>query len=184
MSARVKGLSLVAFERALGELQGKAAIERIYPHVPRDVANALGRAEILPMGWYPMEWFASLHAAAQAEFGAEISREIGRAATRHEVTAAYGFIRKFASPEAVIKHYDRVFGLFCESGRVTVEESARGRARMRCSGLEGANRGVWEDVVGSTETLLELCGGYAPSGEILSGGGNTDSMICSFSWQA
>lgn len=183
MPVQVKGLSMVAFERALGDIQGKEAIEKLFPRLPKDVAHAVSHKEILPMGWYPMEWFASLHSAAQAEFGAEISREIGRTATRHDVTTLYRFILKFLSPETLIKHYGRVFALFCESGKVIVEENKKGQARVRCSGLEGASRGVWEDVIGSTEVILELCGGKQPNGRILSGGGDTESMVCSFSWQ-
>lgn len=174
---------MVAFERALTELKGEKAMEQILPRVPPDVARSISSKEILAVGWYPMEWFASLHTAANAEFGPEISREIGRTATRHDVTTIYRFILKFLSPDTLIKHYARVFALFCESGKAVIENHQKGNATIRCSGCEGASHGVWEDVIGSTEVILELCGAKSPSGRILSGAKDTGGMICQFVWQ-
>ncbi|NUP07375.1 MAG: hypothetical protein HOW73_15095 [Polyangiaceae bacterium] len=183
MSVRVKGLSMVAFERTLTELKGDGAIERLFPGVPPEVAHALRHKEILTVGWYPMEWFASLHTAAQLTYGPEISREIGRTATRHDVTTLYRFILKFLSPETMVKQLGRIFTLFCETGTVHIEENRKGFARVKYGGCEGSSRGVWEDILGSTEVLIELCGGKSPSARIISGGGSGEgTMVCELSW--
>jgi hypothetical protein len=182
MGVRVKGQSMVAFQRALGELKGPEAIERVLPRCPEEVARAVRSKEILPVGWYPMEWFSSLHRSAQVEFGPTISRDIGRTATRHDVTTLYRFILRFLSPETLIKQTGRVFSLFCDSGGVTIEEARKGFARLRYSGCTGSSRGVWEDIMGSTEVLLELTGGRDASGRILEGGGDEGSMVCEFFW--
>jgi hypothetical protein len=180
---RVKGQSMVAFERALTELKGEGALEQVLVAVPADVARAMRNREILPMGWYPMEWFASLHSSAQRVFGDSISREIGRTATRHDVTKLYRFILRFFSPETLIGQMGRVFALFCDAGTVAVEERRPGSARVRYGGCKGASRGVWEDVLGSTEVLLDLCGGRDPSARIVEGGGDGDgSMCCVITW--
>lgn len=183
MPVQIKGQSVVAFERALLELKGEKAMERLLPRLPADVARSVANKEILAVGWYPMEWFAALHTAAHAEFGAEISREIGRTATRHDVTTIYRFILKFLSPDTLIKHYGRVFSLFCESGKVVIEGHQKGSAVLRCSGCEGASHGVWEDVIGSTEVILELCGAKSPTGRIMSGAKDTGGMVCQYTWQ-
>lgn len=179
---RVKGQSVIAFERALKELQGPEAMSQLLPHVPEHVARAVQHGEILTIGWYPMEWFASLHTAAQQVFGASISRQIGRTATRHDVTTIYRFILKFLSPDTLVKQYPRLFGLFCETGTVHIEEQRKGFARLRCGGCAGASKGVWEDVVGSTETLLELTGASEPTGRVLSMAEREGAMTFSLSW--
>jgi hypothetical protein len=180
---RVKGQSIVAFERTLGELKGDGAMGQVLVLVPGDVARAVRNREILPVGWYPMEWFAALHTAGRQVFGDGISREIGRTATRHDVTKLYRFILRFFTPDTLIGQTSRIFALFCDSGRVVIEERAATSARLRYEGCKGASRGVWDDVLGSTEILIELCGGRDPAGRIAAGGGDgDDGMTCVFSW--
>jgi hypothetical protein len=179
---QIKGQSIVAFERTVKQLKGDEAIGELLPRLPGEVAHAISSKEILAVGWYPMEWFAALHTAAGGAFGPEISREIGRAATRHDVTTIYRFILKFLSPDTLMKHYGRVFALFCESSKVIVESQQKGGAVVRCSGCDGASSGVWEDVIGTTEVILELCGAKSPAGKIMSGAGNSGAMVCQYTW--
>ncbi len=182
MGVEIKGQSIVAFERALTELEGPGAIAKVVRRLPEAIAKPVANKEVLAGGWYPMEWFGALHAAANEEFGAEVSRKIGRTATRHDVTTIYRFILKFLSPDTVIKHYQRVFALFCDGAKVVVQSHAKGKAVVRCSGCDGATQGVWEDILGSSEVVLELCGAKSASARIVSGAGNTGEMVCEFTW--
>ena len=181
MSVRIKGQSVIAFERALRQLKGDGAMERIYPQIPSHVRHAVRYGEVLSVGWYPMTWLTSLHGAARLMFGSEISRAIGRTATRHDVTTLYRFILKLVSPDRLIGQYARIFSLFCESGQVVIEEKGQRFAKVRCSGCTGASRGVWDDVLGSTEVILELCGGRCPTARIVSGG-EADEVVYMFTW--
>lgn len=184
MGVLVKGQSIVAFERTLLELKGDGAMEAIAPHLPADLRQALKNKEVLPVGWYPIEWFAAVHTAGQAVYGASISREIGRAATRHDVTTLYRFILRFMSPDTLVNQMGRIFRMIVDTGEAVVEENRDGTARVRFSGCPGANRGTWDDMLGSAETLIELCGGRDATGRIVSGGGDGEgSMSCLLTWR-
>ena len=74
---------MIAFSRALKELKGEDALTPLYERVPDDVEHAIAHGEVLTMGWYPMEWFAALHTAAQQVYGpalrlAHTAETIGR----------------------------------------------------------------------------------------------------------
>lgn len=181
----MKGQALVAFERTLLELKGAAAMDALAPHLPPEVERAMRSREVLPVGWYPIEWFAALHTAGQKLHGASISREIGRAATRHDVTTLYRFILRFMSPDTLVNQMGRIFRMVVDTGEAVVEESRSGTARVRFSGCHGATRGTWEDMVGSTEVLIELCGGRDVTGRVVDGGGDGEgSMTCVFTWRS
>lgn len=182
MGVKIKGQGLVAFERTLLQLKGPEAMEPVLAGASPEAAHAVRSREILPVGWYPMEWFASLHESARVAYGPAISREIGRAATRHDVTTLYRFILRFLSPETLIDQSSRILSLVIDGGAVALEERRRGFARLRYSGCAGSSRGAWEDFIGSNEVLLELCGAQQAVGTILEGGEGA-SMVCSLSWK-
>jgi hypothetical protein len=184
MGIRVKGQAILAFERTLIEMHGRGAMTPLRSDLLPDMLTALESREVLAMGWYPMEWFASLHGAAQKAYGPGVSREIGRLATRHDVTTLYRFILRFVSPATLMGQMKRIFGMVCDSGGVLVEENREGSARVRFVGCAGANRGTWEDMLGSIETLLELCGGREASARVISGGADGDAtMSCLLTWK-
>lgn len=184
MGVRVKGQALVAFERTLLELKGERAMDALAPHLPDDLRQALRNREILPMGWYPIEWFATLHAAGQIVHGAGISREIGRVATRHDVTTLYRFILRFLSPDTLVSQMSRILRMVVDSGEVVVDQKGNGAALVRFTGCHGSTRGTWDDMLGSIEVLLELCGGREVSARVVAGGGDGDgAMSCQLSWR-
>ena len=115
---------------------------------------------------------------------ATISREIGRVATRHDVTTIYRFILRFMSPDILVSQIARIFRMVVDTGDAVVESKERGDARVRFSGCPGATRGTWDDMLGSTEVLIELCGGHDVTGRIVAGGADGDgSMTCELSWR-
>ena len=184
MGVMVKGQALVAFERTLLELKGDGAMAPLVPELPKELVQAIGSREILPMGWYPIEWFSALHTAGQRAYGATISREIGRAATRHDVTTLYRFILRFMSPDTLVSQMSRILRMVVDSGEVVVEKKESGSALVKFSGCHGSNRGTWDDMLGSIEVLIELCGGRDVTGRIVAGGGDGDgAMSCQLTWR-
>jgi hypothetical protein len=185
MGVRVKGHSFVAFERAIKELQGERAMRTVIDGVSPVVAQHVSSGEVLSVGWYPIEWYAALHAAAQASFGPAISREVGRQATRRDVTTVYRFILRFLSPHTLVSQMPRILGMVVDRGAVAIDTNDPGTASLRFSECEGASRGTWEDLLGSIETLLELCGGREPAARVVAGGGDGHAaMSCVLSWRA
>lgn len=184
-SVRIKGQSFVGFQRTLDVLHGDGSMKKVKDRLSRELVSALENREILPMGWYPIRWYADLHATARALFGPQVSREIGRSAARDDINTIYRSILRFFSPETLLSQSKRVFALFADSGSCKVDETRRGFARLRYDGCNGANQGLWENILGSTETMVELCGGRAVGGKIVDGGRDGDHRMTSeISWVA
>ncbi len=184
MGLRVKGQAIVGFERTLAELRGPDAMEALSPHLSSELIEVLRHREVLSVGWYPVEWYAALHAAARRVHGAAVSRDIGRAATRRDVTTLYRFILRFLSPPTLVNQIHRIFGMAVDGGEVTVEENQAGTARIRFDGCPGSNRGIWEDMLGTMESLIELCGGRDCSARVVAGGNDGDTaMTCVLTWK-
>jgi len=182
MSARIKGQAFLGFLDTLERVRGVETRRQVTAGLPEDVRAALRNGEIVAMGWYSIEWYGSVHAAARAVCGPSVSREIGREAARSDFNTIYRFILKFLSPATLLKKSSNIFALFCDEGKVTAATKP-GSARIHYSDCSGACRGMWETVLGSTELMIELCGGRGVSGKAVSGGGDGDSsMVAQFTW--
>jgi hypothetical protein len=183
MAVRIKGQSFIGFLATLRELRGEEPHRAVMSRLPGEVANALKSGEIVPMGWYPVEWYAALHAAARAVEGEGVSRYIGREAARKDVNTIYRFVLKFLSPETLLKQSAKVFSLFCDGGKCDVTSTQKGSARIRYSECPGACRGMWDVVLGGTEVIVELCGGKNVSSRAINGGGEGDtSLLVQITW--
>jgi len=183
MNVRIKGQGFVGFMATLQRLHGADAHEKVLAGLPPEVAAALRNGEIVPMGWYPVEWYSALHTAARAVCGPGVSREVGRAAAQSDARTIYRFILKFFSPETLLGQSAKVFALFCEGGSCKVEMARKGSARIRYGDCPGASRGMWEVICGGTDVLVELCGGREVTVKPVGGGGDGDSvMIVQVSW--
>jgi hypothetical protein len=183
MSVRIKGQSFVGFLATLRKLYGEPAHARVIAALHPDLGAALRSGEIVPMGWYSLEWYTSLHRAARSVCGDRVSREVGREAARSDLNSIYRFVLKFMSPETLLNQSAKVFGLFCEGGKCTVAAVRKGSARIRYTECPGACRGMWELVLGTTELMIELCGGKNVKGTAVSGGGDGDSnLVAEFTW--
>ncbi len=180
---RIKGQSFVGFHQTIRALKGPTAMDVVVPDLPPELASAYKNGGILPMGWYPIAWYAGLHTAARKAHGVGISRAVGKEAAKHDVNTLYRFILRFFSPETLLKQSGRVFGLFCEGGSCEVEASKKGFARIRYANCAGANRGVWDNVLGGTETLVEVCGGRSVLAKVAARGGDgDDEMTAEVTW--
>jgi hypothetical protein len=183
VSVRIKGQSFVGFHQTLRFLKGPNAMEVIDADLPTELAKAYKNSEILSMGWYPIDWYAGLHVAARKTHGTGISRAVGKEAAKRDVNTLYRFILKFFSPETLLKQSGRVFALFCEGGTCEVETSKKGFARIRYANCGGSNRGVWDNVLGGTEALVEVCGGRAVLAKVaLRGNDGDDEMTAEVTW--
>jgi hypothetical protein len=177
MGVRIKGQAFIGFMAKLRQMHGEKAHEEVLAQLDRDLAAGLRTGALVSMGWYSMEWYSSLHAAAREVCGNRVSREVGREAARDDVNTIYRFILKFLSPETLLGQAGKVFSQFCEGGKCTVESTRKGSARILYSDCPGACRGMWENVLGSTELMVELCGGRDVIGKALTGGGDGDRMM-------
>ncbi len=165
MGVRIKGQGFIGFLATLRRVHGDGAHARVLAGLRPELVAALRNGEIVPMGWYPIDWYASLHESARAVCGAQVSRDVGREAARSDLNTIYRFILKLLSPEALLKQSGKVFGLFCDGGKCTVELARKGSARIVYSDCAGAPRGMWDLLLGSTELMIELLRRQGREGE-------------------
>ncbi len=183
-AVRIKGQAFVGFQSALSKRCGPLAVPAVLKALPSDIAHALESGEIVSVGWYPIDWYAKLQEVARAAFGSAISRDIARDAARSDVTTIYRFILRFLSPQTLMGQSARVFRLFCDGGACTVEKTEARSATLLYTGIPGANRGFWDNVLGGSETIVELCGGRDVAVQVLDGGGDGDTtMRCEIKWR-
>jgi hypothetical protein len=183
-AVRIKGQAFVGFQTSLSKRCGPLAVPTILKALPDEISHALERGEIVSVGWYPIDWYAKLHEVARAAHGPAISRDIARDAARSDVTTIYRFILRFLSPQTLMGQSARVFRLFCDGGACTVEKTEAHRATLLYTGCPGANRGFWDNVLGGSETIVELCGGRDVEAQVLEGGGDGDAkMRCEIKWR-
>jgi hypothetical protein len=92
-------------------------------------------------------------------------------------------LARLISPQALLAISQRVFNTYYDTGTVATLESRRGYARIQCNGCIGWDENMWNEMVGSCESLLTIAGGQHVRSRIVSGGGNGDhEMITEAHW--
>lgn len=155
-----KGSNFIGLLRALEALQGPDARDRLLAELPPEVATPIRLGQIVMMGWYPVEWYAELHAALDRCFheGPSLARKLSHHATTMDIGSIHRFIVSMLSVETVFGQTHRLMGLYWRGGRIERQEITKGRARMRFSDWTGFSVLIWEDIMGGIEAVLDSCG--------------------------
>jgi hypothetical protein len=159
-AAQAKGSNFLGLFRALEHEHGTAAVARVKDALGGALASELGHGHVLAMGWYPAAWYAELHDAVARTLGSgpELARALGRRATLADFNTMHRLLASMLSVETVFGQTHRLMGLYWKGGTIEVAESIAGQARVRFSGWSGFSRLVWEDLMGSSEAVLQFCG--------------------------
>ena len=185
VECRVKGQSFRAFLAALETLKGRVAVAAMTTVLPREIREAIERNAIVTSGWYPMSWYAALHAAARRACPGAVglARQLGQEQMRAEMNGIYKFVLSFFKPSTIMRHSSRVFALYCQGGKLTVTEAGPTFARFVYEDCHGSDANVWDDVLGSMEALLEAMGARAVRSFVKSGGRDGDpTMTMELRW--
>jgi hypothetical protein len=155
-----KGSNFIGLLRALEVLEGPGARDRVLEQLPSAVATAIRDGQVVMMGWYPVEWYAELHAAVDRSFhhGPGLARKLSHHATAMDIGSIHRFIANMLSVETVFGQTHRLMALYWKGGKIERQEITKGRARMRFSGWSGFTVLIWEDIMGGIEAVLETCG--------------------------
>jgi len=184
--ARFRGQAFRSLLGAIGATCDSAALDEVLALLPTEAGSLLRRSEIVGTAWYPVEWLAALHAAAQAVTGRgpELARELGRDAMRMDARGIYQFVLRFVSPESLIRHAQLLVGLYVEGPRLTVGRvvPGEGHVTFRFDNALGYDSNVWLGVLGSCEALIELAGAYAPRARCVDGGGDAGWLAGDIRW--
>jgi hypothetical protein len=155
-----KGSNFVGLLKALDDLHGLAARERVFDAMPEEVASALRFGQVVVMGWYPVDWYAQLHAALDHCFhgGPALARKLSYHSTRTDISGMHRFIASMLSVETVFGQSHRLMGLYWKGGTIERPEITPGRARVRFVGWTGFTPLIWEDIMGGMEAIAHACG--------------------------
>jgi hypothetical protein len=156
--ARVRGQSFRGLLQALGSLS--VDVEAVVARLPSEL-GPLVNGDVKGTGWYPIASYAALHQAALEVTGKSVafSRALGEQATRLDARGVFQFVLRFVSPESLIRHADRVLGLYIDGPVIDVVLLGPNRGRVHISSAAGYTPSIWEDHYGSMEALVTLSGG-------------------------
>jgi hypothetical protein len=173
----VKGVSFYNIGESLQRLRGDEAMARFRDRAPASVLALLDSRALVAVGWYPIDWYRALVAAAMEATGdrLELARELGRDATLNDFRGIYRMLCFVVSPEALLKRAQGVFARYRRPGTLIVERAEPGFARVRLEGCTGFDEAMWQVTLGGCMGLLEACGARAITLRIVSGGGDGDA---------
>jgi hypothetical protein len=156
--ARVRGQAFRSLLQALGSLS--VDVEAVIARLPSEL-GPLVNGDVKGTGWYPIASYAALHQAALDVTGKSVafSRALGEQATRLDARGVFQFVLRFVSPESLVRHADRVLGLYIDGPVIDVVLLAPNRGRVHISSAAGYTQSIWEDHYGSMEALVMLSGG-------------------------
>jgi len=181
--ARVRGQAFRSLLAALSSVS--VDVEAVVQRLPADVATLLN-GDVRGTGWYPVASYGLLHQAALDVTGkpTSFSREIGQQAKRLDGRGVFQFVLRFVSPESLIRHADRVLGLYVDGPMIDVsliaDAAGKRRARVHITNAAGYTEPIWQDHYGSMEAMVALSGGRNPEAVEIDRG--DEWSICELSW--
>lgn len=182
---KVKGLAFRSSLQIFSELKGEAARERALESMGSELGDKFRYGQILASGWYSIDWYARMLRAFRDATGAglELPKEIGRESIRRDMQGVHKrVLLRMLSPELLYGLGQRLFGQYYDTGSVDVVESRSGYVRGKYTGCVGFDENLWTEIVGTTETLLELAGAKHIRLRLLAGGGSQDHAELEARW--
>jgi hypothetical protein len=181
-----KGSNFIGLLKALDAIHGLEARERVLAMLPDTVASPIRFGQIVVMGWYPVAWYAELHAAVDRCFneGPGLARRLSHHATQSDIGSIHRFIASMLSVETVFGQTHRLMALYWKGGKIERLEISHGRAKVRFVGWPGFTPLIWEDLMGGMEAVLETCGAKNGRCRAVSSRGLTDldTLVIDVRW--
>lgn len=181
-----KGINFRSFSKTLLRLRGEKAVKDTFDLVPPDLRDAAYYGSIVTSGWYPIAWWAQIHAAAQRATGEgpELSRLIAHEALAWDFRHVHKFVRIALSPETLMRVSAYVMRFYYSMGRLEVIHARQGSGDAVFTGFEGFDHNLWADTLGGVAAVLELAGATDVKLTVLAGGGDgDDSMSAKAAWR-
>lgn len=177
---KVKGVAFRTVESCFRELRGETLRNRADEFLPKELAEGFRYHTILASGWYPIEQYRALLRGFRSVTGegTELVRELGRLAVRHDMSGVHKqIIARVLSPQTLLGMSQRVFSTYYDTGQFVVVESRSGFVHARASGCLGWDESMWAEVIGSSESLLEIAGAKHVRMRTVAGGRDGDDFL-------
>ena len=176
---KVKGVAFRTVAICFRELKGDDAFEQARDVMMPELADAFRYGTLLAASWYPIGWYRELFRSLResSSSGIELPHSIGMLAAQHDMAGVHKrIVAKLLSPQALFNASQRVFNTYYDTGKAQTLEHSKGYVRARFSGCIGWDANMWAELLGSCQSLLEIAGARDVGAQIVSGGGDSDTM--------
>lgn len=180
----IKGVALRSLLEVLDARYGGELRQALMESVPAETREVL-EEPVLASKWYPVTVYRDVHVAAQRAMGSgpPMARELARAAVIRDFEGVYRHVVGVLRPHWLMGWAPRQINRYFRGVGVDMEEVRAGYARATLFSFHGFDESMWEDMIGSMEAILEVCGGRGIEGRILRGGGRSSFAQIEFQWR-
>ena len=157
MPCDLKGLGFHGLFTALKQTQGEGVLGQVLAALPDELGDLARNGGLLASGWYPLTWYAVLHAEIERHAPGQ-ARRLGKVSAQNDVNTAFKFVLGLASPALLTRMSPAIFKAFLRGPKIEPKLAGSG-AVITFQGCDGATLPVWQDFEGSMEAFVELAGG-------------------------
>jgi hypothetical protein len=179
-----KGINFRSLIGAAQRLLGPVMLEKMVTLLPPELGKQVRKNTFVTGSWYPLADFRALHGAALQATGRgpELTRELSRECALDDFRGVFRVLTFVLTPEWIMRRTPVIWHRYFDVGQVTVEAQAR-YALAHWTGAVGFDRVLWNDVIGGSTGVLEVCGAKKLKVSIASGGGDEDNLSLAAEWQ-
>jgi len=175
---RIKGVALRAIDACYLELRGAKPHTRAHEGMATELRDAHANNLILAATWYPLAWYRDAFRAYReaTNDGPDLARQLGYQSIKRDMRGTYKqWFARMLSPQIMLSLASKLFNTYYDTGTFEVVQAQRGYAHARFSGCRGWDSNLWQDIQGSSVSLLEIAGGREVRLRVTSGGQPADS---------
>jgi hypothetical protein len=179
-----KGINFRSLIGAARRLLGPATLDKMITHLPPELAERVQKNAFVTGSWYPLADFRRLHGSALAATGrsVELTRELARDCARDDFRGIFRVLTFVLTPEWIMRRVPVIWSRYFDTGKVTVEARPC-FARARFAAAAGFDHVLWQDVIGGSTGVLEVCGAKDLKMTVEGGGGDDDFMSLAAEWR-
>jgi hypothetical protein len=173
-----KGINFRSLIGASRRLLGPATLDKMVKILPPELGDRVHNNAFVTGGWYPLSDFRLLHGAALTATGRgpELTRALSRDCAVDDFRGIFRVLTFVLTPEWIMRRTPTIWSRYFDTGVVTVEARPH-YARAHFVEASGFDHVLWQDVIGGSAGVLEVCGAKELKMTVESGGGDGDNHL-------
>jgi hypothetical protein len=162
----IRGQAFHSIAEAGVQLLGPNVRSAMLEKFSEPLRGAFQYGSLVRSGWFPIEWHAELHRVLgeldpNPSRGLSLHKRLGAISAEADITTIYRFILSLGSPHFILANVGRIFATFVKQSETKVLRKESQSADIWAK-VPGAIPELWEDLAGSSETILRLSGNESP----------------------